>query len=124
MMLRVQPKRALLTGFAIFSFFFFSSAQNNKLVLKYSNSTIYAGIEVGSKGVKMSLLEIGKNLAKNANFNILKDTSVNTDFISFTQPTFQATLSGLYNLYTTALTTYNIPSDRIYTVVSSGVKAL
>ena len=123
-MLRVQPKRALLTGFAILSSIFFSSAQNNKLVLKYSNSTVYAGIEVGSKGVKMSLLELGKNLAKNANFNILKDTSVNTDFISFTQPTFQATLSGLYNLYTTALTTYNIPADRIYTVVSSGVKAL
>ncbi|MEO8772442.1 MAG: hypothetical protein ABI402_20250 [Ferruginibacter sp.] len=124
MMSRADLKRALLTGFTAFSFTFSVSAQNNKLVLKYSNSTVYAGIEVGSKGVKMSLLELGKNLAKNANFNILKDTAVNTDFISFTQPTFQATLAGLYNLYNTALTTYNIPADRIYTVVSSGVKAL
>lgn len=123
-MLPVQPKRALLTAIATCLFTFFSTGQNNKLTLKFSNSTVYAGIEVGSKGVKMSLLEIGKNLAKNANFNVLKDTSVNTDFISFTQPTFQATLTGLYGLYNTALTSYNIPADRIFTVVSSGVKAL
>jgi hypothetical protein len=52
----------------------------------------------------------------------LKDTSVNTDFISFSQPTFQATLNGLYGLYSTAIKQYRIPSKMIYTVVSSGVK--
>src|SRR5204862_2219194 len=77
---------------------------------------------VGSKGVKLSVLEIGKNAKTSGAFNILKDTSVNTDFISFSQPTFQATLNGLYGLYTTATKEYKIPSDRIFTVVSSGVK--
>jgi hypothetical protein len=47
---------------------------------------------------------------------------VNTDFISFTPPTFTATLNGLSGLYTTAINKYNIPSANIYTVVSSGVK--
>ncbi len=78
MTLRVPLKRALLTGFATVFILFFVSAQNSNLSLKYTNSVVYAGIEVGSKGVKMSLLEIGKNVQKNGNFNILKDTSVNT----------------------------------------------
>ncbi|MEO6611109.1 MAG: hypothetical protein ABIT05_03215 [Chitinophagaceae bacterium] len=89
---------------------------------KYNNSTIYTGIEVGSKGVKMSVIEIGKNAQSNGAFNILKDTSVNTDFISFTEATYQATLNGLYSLYTTATKEYKIPSKRVFTVISSGVK--
>ena len=92
------------------------------LKLKYKNSIVYAGIEVGSKGVKMSFLEIGKNAKKNGAFNVVKDTSVNTDFISFTEPTFDATVNGMSSLYNTALNTYNIPPERIFTVVSSGVK--
>jgi len=94
----------------------------SSLKLKYNNSTVYAGIEVGSKGVKMSMVELGKNAQSNGSFNILKDTSVNTDFISFTDPTFSATLDALYGLYTTAQKDYNIPVKRIFTAVSSGVK--
>ena len=101
---------------------FGSASAQEGLKLKYDNSVVYAGIEVGSKGVKMSLLELGKDSKTNGTFNILKDSSVNTDFISFTQPTFSATLDGLSNLYNTALTKYNIPSNRVFTVVSSGVK--
>src|SRR5437773_10382407 len=77
---------------------------------------------MGSKRVKLSVVEIGKNAQSNGAFNILKDTSVNTDFISFSQPTFSATLNGLYNLYSTAVKQYKIPSKMVYTVVSSGVK--
>ncbi|HMJ48649.1 MAG TPA: ROK family protein, partial [Ferruginibacter sp.] len=90
--------------------------------LKFKNSQIYSGIEVGSKGVKMSILEVGKNARKDGTFNLLQDTSINTDFISFTQPTFTATLNALTALYETALNEYRIPSQRIFTAVSSGVK--
>src|SRR6188508_279033 len=86
----------------------FLSAQNS-LKLKYNNSTVYTGIEVGSKGVKMSMVEIGKNAQTNGTFNILKDTSVNTDFISFNQETFSATLNALCGLYATAQKDYKIP---------------
>ena len=94
----------------------------SSLKLKYNNSTVYTGIEVGSKGVKMSMVELGKNAQSNGSFNILKDTSVNTDFISFTDPTFSATLEALFGLYTTAQKDYNIPNKRIFTAISSGVK--
>lgn len=97
------------------------SAQNS-IRPKYNNSSIYTGIEVGSKGVKMSVIEIGKNAQSSGAFNILKDTSVNTDFISFSQPTFSATLNGLYGLYLTATKDYKIPGKRVFTVISSGVK--
>ncbi len=90
--------------------------------LKFRQSTVYAGIEVGSKGVKMSVLEIGKNAQKSGAFNALKDTSINTDFISFSAPTFSATLDALQKLYSIALKEYNIPSSQIFAVVSSGVK--
>jgi hypothetical protein len=52
----------------------------------------------------------------------LKDTSVNTDFISFTQASYNATLNGLGKLYDVALTKYKIPAEHIFTVVSSGIK--
>ena len=87
----------------------FLSAQTN-LKLKYNNSTVYTGIEVGSKGVKMSMVELGKNAQSNGSFNILKDSSVNTDFISFTDSTFSATLNALCGLYATAQKNYNIPT--------------
>ena len=70
----------------------------------------------------MSIIEIGKNAQSSGAFNILKDTSVNTDFISFSEPTFTATLNGFCNLFSTATRDYQIPSRRIFTVVSSGVK--
>lgn len=97
------------------------SAQDN-VSFKYDNSLLYSGIEVGSKGVKMSLLEIGKNAKNSGSFNVLKDTSVNTDFISFTPATFGATLDGLYTLYDIAIREYNISPGKIFTVVSSGVQ--
>ena len=100
----------------------FSLSAQTSVAFKYDNPSLYSGIEVGSKGVKMSLLEVGKNAKINGALNILKDTSVNTDFISFSAPTFQATLSGLCDLYNVASKVYNIESDRIFTVISSGVQ--
>jgi hypothetical protein len=92
------------------------------LKLKFKKSTIFAGIEVGSKGVKMSLVEIDKKAVRAGSFHLLKDTSVNTDFISFTPSSFDATLQGLTGLFDVATKKYQIAPDRIFTVVSSGVK--
>jgi len=118
--MRVVCAKAIACAFAL-SIFLFVKAQDN-VSLKIDNTDLYSGIEVGSKGVKMSLLEVGKNSKNNGSFKVLKDTSINTDFISFTSPTFQATLKGLCNLYSQATSEYNIESSRIFTVISSGVQ--
>ena len=115
--LRRSPAAAI-----VFLVLFSSVNAQTSLKPKYNNSSIYSGIEVGSKGVKMSVIEIGKNAQSSGAFNILKDTSVNTDFISFSPSTFSATLNGLEGLYNKAIREYKIPSKRIYTVISSGVK--
>lgn len=115
----VLTRNCVLIAFSLLPF---AVAAQNSIKPRYANSVVYTGIEVGSKGVKMSVIEIGKNAKSTGAFQILKDSSVNTDFISFTPATFTATLEGLCGLYNTALKTYDIPSSRIYTVISSGVK--
>ncbi len=114
-------KRLLSMVFILLLNSIFVCAQSS-FKLKYDNSAVYAGIEVGSKGVKMSVLEIGKSAQKSGAFNILKDTSINSDFISFNPSSFQATLTAITNLYNTATKEYNIPIESVYTVISSGVK--
>ena len=101
-----------------------SAFSQNSIRPKIQGANIYAGIEVGSKGVKMSLIEIAGSGLKAGNFKIIKDTSVNTDFISFNNETFHATLIGLCGLYNTALINYQLPADHIFTVFSSGVKVV
>ncbi len=96
------------------------NAQTN-FKLKFKRSAVYSGIEVGSKGVKMSVLEVGKNAQNNGTFNMLKDTSINTDFISFSPATFSATLKALKELYLKSREEYKIAPENIYTVMSSGV---
>ena len=116
---KIFHKTILFFCFSLFTFLGFSQ---NSVKAKYNNSSVYSGIEVGSKGVKMSMIEMGKNAQKSGAINIIKDTSVNTDFISFSDETFSATLNGLYALFTTATNNYQIPSENIFTVISSGVK--
>ena len=112
---RCVPAAILLFGFS-------SATAQTSFKKKYVNSSIYTGLEVGSKGVKMSIVEIGKGAQEQGAFNILKDSTVNTDFISFTPSTFSATLNALYGLYFAALNKYHISPSSLYTVVSSGVK--
>ncbi|MGQ0740440.1 MAG: hypothetical protein ACT4OJ_15430 [Bacteroidota bacterium] len=119
-MMSIRLRRFLLSACMLCACF--SLSAQSTLKPKYNNSNIYTGIEVGSKGVKMSVIEIGRNAKRNGAFNILKDTSVNTDFISFTGPTFDATLKGFFGMYEKAVKEYKIPAKRIFTVISSGVK--
>lgn len=120
-MLHINSKRLFLSVVFLITAFSLLKAQSN-LKTKFSKSSVYVGIEVGSKGVKMSILEVGKNAQASGAFNVLKDTTLNTDFISFSQSSFDKTLDALYSLYIMASKGYNIPVKKIFTVISSGVK--
>ena len=100
----------------------FQSFSQNYIPANYREEELYAGIDVGSKGVKLSIIKMGKNASVTGSFVAIKDTSVNTDFISFTPETFNATLYGIKNLYNYAKQTFKITPDKIFTVVSSGIK--
>lgn len=118
-MIHSKLARLALPVFVLFSVQLLHAQYSTRQTVKLR--TAYTGIEVGSKGVKMSILEL-KNSEATVDFRILKDTAVNTDFISFSPQTFDATLKGLIGLYITAAKEYDIPSKRIFTVISSGVK--
>jgi hypothetical protein len=90
--------------------------------VKNAGNNYYAGIDIGSRGIKMTIIKMGKNAANTGAFTSIKDTSVNTDFISFTASSFTATAKGLINLYNVALNKYNIEPSRIFAAVSSGIK--
>jgi hypothetical protein len=94
----------------------------NDLKLNFKNSIVYAGIEVGSKGVKMSVIEVNRKSKKGPVYQIVKDTAINSDFISFSSPTFYATLDAMQALFNKAVKQYDITTERIFTAVSSGVK--
>lgn len=119
-LLKYKPNSFLLLGL----FISINSFGQTSFNLKFKRSAVYAGIEVGSKGVKMSVIEIEKKAEEAGNFNSLKDSTVNTDFINFNEPAFVATLNALTGLYQQALTKYKIPAANIFTVMSSGVKVL
>ncbi|MES2430141.1 MAG: hypothetical protein V4556_04335 [Bacteroidota bacterium] len=114
--------KILCLSFFIFSISSTDSYSQTSLKLKFKKSSVYAGIEVGSKGVKMSFIEISNKSVTNGEYNLVKDTSANTDFISFSQSSFSATLKELTNFFTIANKKYDIPSNKIFTVISSGVK--
>lgn len=105
-------------------FFLFTTLlyAQNEVKLQISTTSTYAGIEVGSKGVKLSIVEINKGQKKGSSFTILKDSSINTDFISFTPTSFNATLNAFEEMFVKATKVYEVPSDRIVTAISSGVK--
>jgi hypothetical protein len=111
----------LLTGLLCFVLTVQTNAQG-VASSKLKKQNIYAGIEVGSKGVKMSIVSINKQNIADGTFNIIKDTSINSDFINFTDLSYNATLAAVKGMYNTAIADYAIPSGRIYTVFSSGVK--
>ena len=98
-----------------------ADVNTNNVFQKYENVNVFAGIEVGSKGVKMSFVELDKKAGEAGEFRILMDTSINTDFISFTQPTYQATLAALNKLYEIAVKQNKIPAANVFTAISSGV---
>lgn len=118
----MQPVNTVIILLAALISFSPGTSGQESLPLKYKNSTIYSGIEVGSKGVKMSIVEIGKEAQRSAAFNVLKDTSINSDFIFFTRTTFFYTLNALIKMYDISRERYNIPAEKIFTVFSSGVK--
>ena len=112
-------------NYSLLIFFIFISAQSfsQKFIpAKYREDDLYAGIDVGSKGVKLSIIKMGKNASVTGSFVAVKDSAINTDFISFTPQTFTATLYAIRNLYNFARKTYHIVPEKIFTVVSSGIK--
>ncbi|MBL7722905.1 MAG: tetratricopeptide repeat protein [Chitinophagaceae bacterium] len=83
---------------------------------------LYAGVEIGARGIKLSVIEV--KLGKNgANEYLLKmDTSINTDAAALSYQSEKETFDAITFFYNMIRKKYQIPSSSIHIVISSGLK--
>lgn len=88
----------------------------------YSSLRLFAGIEVGSKGVKLSVIKLKSDLKGEYAYEIVKDSSINTDIISFTDDAMSRTIDAVSRFYAFAKQ-MSIDDSRIFFAISNGVKS-
>ena len=83
----------------------------------------YAGIEIGAKGIKMSILSIKLNSSGEVEYILKADTSVNPEPAALTPQSQLETAEAVKKFMELARARYGVANDRIYAVISSGLKA-
>lgn len=81
----------------------------------------FAGIEVGSKGVKISIVALNANLDGDFSYSVKADSSVNTEIIEFKESSITESAKAVVMFYHKAIDEYKIPVRQIFMVISSGV---
>lgn len=82
--------------------------------------TVFAGVEIGSKGVKFAVLSFGKGYDGRIWFRNEFEKTHNTDIIAATPSAIQETAEAVKNFCDTAKLYFNIPLQDVILVVSSG----
>ena len=94
------------------------------IITFYSTFTIaqttFAGIEIGSKGVKFTVLTFNKGQNGRVWFFSEMEKTKNTDVISGSASAIAETAAAVKNFSDTAQRKFNIPTHRIIIVISSG----
>ena len=83
---------------------------------------LYAGIEVGAKGIKMSVIEVTLNKDRQYDYSLKLDTSINTDAASLSYQSEKESRDAITKLLEIATKRFNVVSKRTYVVISSGLK--
>ncbi|MGQ0738067.1 MAG: tetratricopeptide repeat protein [Bacteroidota bacterium] len=82
---------------------------------------LYAGVEIGAKGIKLSVIEVKLTNGEN-DYTLRLDTSINTDAAALSYQSEKETFDAITVLYDIIRKKYDIPSSRIHIVISSGLK--
>lgn len=83
---------------------------------------LYAGIEVGAKGIKLSVIEVKLSKDRQYDYTLKADTSINTDAASLSYQSEKETLDAITFFWNLIKERYQIPGKRVYIVISSGLK--
>ena len=81
----------------------------------------YAGIEIGSKGVKISIVSLIANKNLDFAYEVLVDSSVNTEIIEFKEASISESAKAAIMFYYKAINYYKIPDRQVFIVMGSGV---
>ncbi|MEO5996442.1 MAG: hypothetical protein ABIN89_06925 [Chitinophagaceae bacterium] len=88
--------------------------------MRIKRSEAYAGIDIGSTGIKLSVLQVTLGTEGRYVYNIIKDSSINSNFADLNTAAFEGSKNALKDLFG-IMQRYEIPQDRIFVAFSSGV---
>jgi tetratricopeptide (TPR) repeat protein len=83
---------------------------------------LYAGIEVGAKGIKLSVIDVRLSKDRDYDYTLKADTAINTDAAALSYQSEKETQDAIAALLEIVKTRYQIPSDKIHIVIASGLK--
>lgn len=83
---------------------------------------MYAGIEVGAKGIKLSVIEVKLSRDRDYDYVLKADTSINTDAASLSYQSEKETFDAVTVLWDMLRFRYHVSPDKVHIVISSGLK--
>ena len=82
---------------------------------------VYAGIEVGAKGIKLSVINVKLSMDREYGYTLLMDTSVVTDAASLTYQSERESMDAIATLLGVVKNRFKIPSNKVNIVIASGL---
>ena len=83
---------------------------------------LYAGVEIGAKGIKMTVIDVKLSKDREYDYTLKADTAINTDAASLSYQSEKETQDAIEKLYNLIKYKYEVPAKRVYIVISSGLK--
>lgn len=88
----------------------------------HGEGELYAGVEVGAKGIKLSVIELQLHKDSENDYILKTDTSINTDAAALSYQSEVETRNAIAVFYQIIKTRYDIAYNKIHIVISSGLK--
>jgi hypothetical protein len=82
---------------------------------------LYAGIEIGARGIKLSVIEVKLATGEN-DYSLKLDTSINTDAAALSYQSEKETFDAISVFYNIVRKRFQVPSSKTHIVISSGLK--
>ena len=83
---------------------------------------MYAGIEIGAKGIKLSVIEVKLSKDREYDYTLKADTSINTDAASLSYESEKQTFDAITVLWDIIRYRYKVSANKVHIVISSGLK--
>jgi hypothetical protein len=83
---------------------------------------LFAGIDIGSKGVKLSIIGVTVSAKKGLTYSLKKSMSINTEPSALSAAAIKETAMAVKDLIDTATVRNSVVADRLFVVMSSGLK--
>ena len=83
---------------------------------------LFAGIDIGSKGVKLSIIGVSVSAKKGLTYSLKKSMSINTEPSALSAAAIKETALAVKDLMDTATIKNSVITDRLFVVMSSGLK--